>query len=47
MSDLTVWHFLFALCVIPAAVGFVRVLAKIDARRSPGDRALDTYEAQP
>ena len=47
MSDLTIWHFLLALCAPPAAAGFAWVLGKRDAWRSPGDRALDAYEAQP
>ena len=41
MSDLTIWHFLLALCAPPAAAGYAWTLDKLDARRSPGEVALD------
>ena len=45
-ADLTIWHFLLALCALPAAAGYAWALGKLDARRSPGNAALDEYEAQ-
>jgi len=41
MTDLTIWHFLLALCAPPAAAGYAWTLNKLDARRSPGEVALD------
>ena len=44
-TELTGWHFAAALSIVAAVVG---IFAARDWHpRSPGDRALDAYEAQP